>query len=203
MKETRKNTERRADSNQKLIQAAMELFAEKGYQRTTLVQIGQRAGFTGTLVSNRFGSKERILRAVLAHILNRFENRNLETSSLAKNAESRLSQFIEMYLRDVAEQGPRIRALYVLMGEATGALPEIADEIVKVNIVFREEVGRIIKADMGTGIVRVGIDVELATTLIVGLLRGISMQFLAEPERLGIDHLIEQAQKAAHKILCC
>ena len=197
----RKNPERRADSNQRIIQAAMELFAEKGYQRTTLVQIGQRAGFTGTLVSNRFGSKERVLRAVLAQILNRFEDREETQAPPGNNVADRLSRFVAMYLKDVAEQGPRIQALYVLMGEALGALPEISDEIVKVNTVFREEISSLIRTGIEKGEFTQNLDVDLSATLIVGLLRGIAMQFLAERDRLDLNQLIEQAQNVVRKIV--
>ncbi len=198
----RKNPERRADSNQRIIQAAMELFAEKGYQRTTLIQIGQRAGFTGTLVSNRFGSKERVLRAVLAQILNRFEDRKETQTQSDGNVTGRLSRFVAMYLNDVAEQGARIQALYVLMGEALGALPEISDEIVKVNTVFREEISGLIHAGIEKGEFDQSLNVALSATLIVGLLRGIAMQFLAERDRLDLNQLIEQAQKVVLKIVC-
>jgi AcrR family transcriptional regulator len=68
----RTQQERRSESDRRMIEAAIELFASRGYTKTTLVQIGQAAGCTGTLVSNRFGSKEGILRAVLAHIMSRF-----------------------------------------------------------------------------------------------------------------------------------
>lgn len=197
----RKNPERRADSNQRIIQAAMELFAEKGYQRTTLIQIGQRAGFTGTLVSNRFGSKERVLRAVLAQILNRFEGREDAPTPPDKNVAGHLSRFVAMYLNDVAEQGARIQALYVLMGEALGALPEISEEIVKVNTVFREEISGILQVGIENGEFNKNLDADLSATMIVGLLRGIAMQFLTEPDNLDLNSLIAQTQHVAHKIV--
>jgi len=195
----RKNSERRTDSNLRIINAAMELFSEKGYQRTTLIQIGQRAGVTGTLVSNRFGSKERLLRAVLAHILNRFEKSEARLSKQSEETSTvsqQLDQFVRMYLEDVAEQGARIRALYVIMGEALGALPEISEEVNRVNGVFRGEIKDYLKKGISLEEFNGELDPEIVSTLMVGLLRGISMQILFEPDRLDLAKVIHATQNS-------
>lgn len=195
----RKNSERRTDSNLRIINAAMELFSEKGYQRTTLIQIGQRAGVTGTLVSNRFGSKERLLRAVLAHILNRFEKSEAQLYKQSKDTSTvsqQLDQFVRMYLEDVAEQGARIRALYVIMGEALGALPEISEEVSRVNSVFRGEIKDYLNRGVSLEEFNSELDPEIVSTLMVGLLRGISMQILFEPDRLDLTKLIHATQNS-------
>jgi len=46
-----------ADSRQRLLDAARELFAERGYERTTIRDIGERAGLDPTLIARYFGSK--------------------------------------------------------------------------------------------------------------------------------------------------
>ena len=167
----RKNVDRRNDSNQRIIQAAMELFAENGYQRTTLIQIGKKAGFTGTLVSNRFGSKERVLRAVLALILNRFEasgnidqpDNNSDTVSVTEQ----LYAFVAAYLEDVALRGTRTRALYVLMGEGMGSLPEITDEIAHVNGVFRGRIGSFLESGVERGEYEAALDIPTTANFVV------------------------------------
>jgi AcrR family transcriptional regulator len=42
-------------STRRLIQAAAELLTERGYERTTLAAIGERAGYSAGLVTGRFG----------------------------------------------------------------------------------------------------------------------------------------------------
>ncbi|USG61073.1 TetR/AcrR family transcriptional regulator [Sneathiella marina] len=202
---SRKNVDRRKDSNHRIIQAAMELFAENGYQRTTLIQIGRKAGYTGTLVSNRFGSKERLLRAVLALILNRFEtsgnidqpSNNSDTVSIAVE----LSDFVAAYLEDVALRGTRIRALYVLMGEGMGSLPEITDEIAHVNEVFRGRISSFLESGKERGEFRDSLDILTTAVLIVGLLRGVAMQILVEPKSLALEDLVVATQKSIRSIV--
>ncbi|MEH6547080.1 MAG: TetR/AcrR family transcriptional regulator [Sneathiella sp.] len=202
---SRKNVDRRKDSNQRIIQAAMVLFAEHGYQRTTLIQIGLKAGYTGTLVSNRFGSKERVLRAVLALILNRFETSgNIDqpnNTSEAVPVAEQLSGFVVTYLEEVALRGTRIRALYVLMGEGMGSLPEITDEIAHVNEVFRGRISSFIETGKEKGEFKATLDILTTAVLIVGLLRGVAMQILVEPKSLPLEDLIAATQETVRSIV--
>jgi len=46
-----------ADSRIRLLDAARELFAERGFERSTIRDIGERAGLDSTLIARYFGSK--------------------------------------------------------------------------------------------------------------------------------------------------
>ena len=46
-----------ADSRRALLEAARELFAERGFERSTIRDIGEKAGLDPTLIARYFGSK--------------------------------------------------------------------------------------------------------------------------------------------------
>jgi len=199
----RTQEERRNESDARIIAAAIELFASQGYRQTTLIQIGQAAGYTGTLISNRFGSKEKLLRAVLAHILDRFypDSADAEASRAGDTdavpaADAQLLGFIEQYLMDVNDRQSRIRALHVIIGEALGGMPQVHDQIVKVNRTFRKHVEGYVVHGIGTGAFRSDLDPAATATIIVGLLRGVTMQALAEPKQIAISSMIAPLQAA-------
>lgn len=54
-----------ARSRDALLSAAAELFAERGYDRTTLRDVGERAGVDAALVARHFGSKAGLYLAAL------------------------------------------------------------------------------------------------------------------------------------------
>lgn len=199
----RTQEERRNESDARIIAAAIELFASQGYRQTTLIQIGQAAGYTGTLISNRFGSKEKLLRAVLAHILDRFypESGNAESGRAGDTeavpaADAQLLGFISQYLMDVNDRQSRIRALHVIIGEALGGMPQVHDQIVKVNRAFRRHVEGYIVHGIETGTFRADLDPTEAAVIIVGLLRGVTMQALAEPRTIEITSMIGPLQES-------
>ncbi|MFI8008483.1 TetR family transcriptional regulator [Streptomyces sp. NPDC086010] len=63
----KKPTQRRdaARSRQLLIEAAAELLAERGFERTTVRDIGERAGLDQALIARYFGGKAQLYIAVL------------------------------------------------------------------------------------------------------------------------------------------
>ena len=54
-------------SNRRLVEAAVELIAEKGWEATTAAEIGRRAGYSRAMVHARYGSKDAILEAFFTH----------------------------------------------------------------------------------------------------------------------------------------
>ena len=54
-----------ADSRQRLLEAAAELFSEKGYDRTTVREVGQQAGVDPAMIARYFGSKAALYLASL------------------------------------------------------------------------------------------------------------------------------------------
>jgi AcrR family transcriptional regulator len=63
------NREMREQSQQRIVEAALLAFAERGYEGTTIAQIAERAGVARGLVSYYFPAKEKLLQALLGQAL--------------------------------------------------------------------------------------------------------------------------------------
>ncbi|MFB9836168.1 TetR/AcrR family transcriptional regulator [Actinoallomurus acaciae] len=59
----------RAQSQQRILEAALMAFAERGYEGTTIAQIAERAGVARGLVSYYFPAKEKLLQTLLGQAL--------------------------------------------------------------------------------------------------------------------------------------
>jgi AcrR family transcriptional regulator len=66
------NREMREQSQQRILEAALMSFAERGYEGTTIAQIAERAGVARGLVSYYFPAKEQLLQALLGQALEGF-----------------------------------------------------------------------------------------------------------------------------------
>lgn len=53
---------RRIETDSRILEAALTIFGEKGYTRSSLAEIGKLAGVTGGLLTQRFGTKENLLK---------------------------------------------------------------------------------------------------------------------------------------------
>lgn len=59
----------RAQSRDNILQAALELFAENGFHKTSISQISKKAGISKGLLYNYFGSKEELLNVLISEAL--------------------------------------------------------------------------------------------------------------------------------------
>lgn len=185
--------QRKAESERRIMRAAIELFAKKGYLKTTLIEIGKAAGYTGGLVSHRFGTKERLLQAVINSASSRFLEDQIRPAiegDHVSSAEEALRNYIDTYFNEVFVRENHIKALYVVMGEALGAVPEIKPAISKLNKEARSIIASIIRRGQKGGEFRDDIDPDAAAVLISGLLRGVVNQFLMDPDAFSRERIL-------------
>ena len=118
----RTQQERVAESARRLVDAALELIAEKGFERTTAAEIGERAGYSRSMVRDRYGSKEALLQSLLA---SEFEGRLLPAARRKRQSATGLRRVLGQLddLLDAVENEPEImKALIVLSFETPGPL---------------------------------------------------------------------------------
>ncbi len=188
-KAPRTHEERRELSEKQMLKAAIALFARQGYLKTTLTEVGREAGYTAGLVSHKFGSKEGLLQAVVDHISKRFLNDQLGDAIEQASATESMRNYIDIYLTEVSLREGPMRALYVIMGEALGAVPEIRKSIADLNAGARGRLIGIIERGIEQGEFRKDTDTEAAAALIIGALRGLVMQHLIDPKGLKLKNL--------------
>jgi AcrR family transcriptional regulator len=114
-------SERVAESGQRLMDAAIELFAEKGFERTSASEIADHAGYSHSMVSTRFGSKEALLEQLMH---TEYERRMLPQVDPEAGIDG-LLLWIET-IQDEIRTAPRhMRAFYTLVFEAVGPIPSL------------------------------------------------------------------------------
>jgi AcrR family transcriptional regulator len=194
----RTQAERAAESKAKLIEAAIEMLAVRGYAGTTLSEIGHAAGASRGLVTHYFGSKERCMQAVVVRI------RQSVTEAIVGDGAVRglvaIDRVIDMYL------GPRrgaaahyTRAMYVVMVEAVTSSPGLLGTVAENNAVIRAMIADWIKEAVADGEVSPLVDAEDVATMIEGAMRGIVLQYLADPAAVDLSRqskLLRQSSRA-------
>jgi AcrR family transcriptional regulator len=91
-------------SRQALFSAAQQLFGQKGFESTTLREIGERAGVDAALVARYFGSKADLYVAVVA--AERLGSRDPAALAGDERPYSSLAHMVEEVLRRSDEYGP-------------------------------------------------------------------------------------------------
>jgi AcrR family transcriptional regulator len=114
-------SERVAESGQRLMDSAIELFADKGFERTSASEIADHAGYSHSMVSARFGTKEALLEQLMH---SEYERRMLPQVDPEAGIDG-LLLWIDT-IQDEIRTAPRhMRAFYTLVFEAVGPIPSL------------------------------------------------------------------------------
>lgn len=172
-----------------MLDAAFKLIERQGGSRTTLVEIGELSGYSHGLVSHRFGSKGELVRAATRRLQHEFA-KLLEPALAGLHGLKALIVTAETYLRTAAASDRN--AMYVLIGEALGPLPEIRGEMAEADHKFRMAVQKLVEEGMRTGEIRDDVDPPAYAALFVGTLRGLVMQHLMKPPAFDLDRVCRE-----------
>ena len=199
--ERRTQAERRALSERRLLEAAEQLIADKGSSRTTLAEIGERAGYSRGLANQRFGSKRDLVGRLTRRIQKRVLDETLVPALDGETGLGALLAAVDVYVAALDRAGETGRAFYVLMGESIGPVPEIRETFAKANREFRAYVEREIKQGIEAGDIRPDLDVAAQTGLVVGALRGIALQWLVDPDGVDLVALRHELHQSLERTL--
>lgn len=92
------NEELRRRSRERLLQAAIELVSEHGYEATTLGGIADRAGSARGLVSYYFPGKRQLLQSAVHRLMHRTLEEALEREPRAEDGRERMARAIDAIL---------------------------------------------------------------------------------------------------------
>lgn len=128
-------------TREKLLHAAAEVFAERGFRESTVREICTRAGANIAAVNYHFRDKEGLYHAVLAELHRQGEaeagmpeavDGSLRVPGLT--AAERLEVFVSMMARKMLADDPRGKAARIMareMIEPTGALSVVAERVIR------------------------------------------------------------------------
>jgi AcrR family transcriptional regulator len=181
----RTQAERTATSDERMLRAALKLIGQRGYHGTSLAAIGEEAGYSRGLVNERFGSKDGLLWVLVKNMMRAYQREVRETQGSVVGVE-RLCNLLDNHRRALELEEP-IRALYALMFEALGPMPQLQPEFQKLHQRFRTDIERILDEGIAAGMIRADIDPPAQAALILGALRGIAFQWLLDREAFSLD----------------
>jgi AcrR family transcriptional regulator len=187
-----------------MLAAAIELFARQGSGRTTLVEIGKVAGYTHGLVGHRFGSKSGLVRRLIKNLQRDFTRRQLNEITERRGGLEALLEVVRSSLNLMAEgttSARVIRGLTVLAGEALGPVPEILADVNSLNRNFKSVLRKLIEQGIEAGEIRKDARAAEQATLILGLLRGIEIQWCQDPNAFVLDSMINEVVASLRRSL--
>ncbi len=164
-----------------MLAAAVELIAMQGFSATTLEQVGLRAGYSRGLVTQRFGSKEGLIEALVERLHHHF-NELLGVSGIDQlpGLDATLA-YIDIYLANLENSETSMRAYYVLVSESIGVLPGLRATFIASKSRATQGIRILIERAQKEGSVRPDLDAGAVSDMATGLIMGLTLQWLLDP----------------------
>jgi AcrR family transcriptional regulator len=179
--------QRRGDlRRQQIIDEAVELFASKGYRGTGVAELADRVGMTATGLLYYFGTKERLLREVVA------ERDRMD--AIDPDSPFPLELTLSS-LRDIGRHNVEtavLTRLYLVLGvESLDDQDPLHDYFVERYETARQFVRALLNDEKASGRLRPDVDVDQIALEVIGTIMGIEYQWFTDPGRVDLATAME------------
>ncbi|MBH0780249.1 TetR/AcrR family transcriptional regulator [Nocardia bovistercoris] len=166
-------------SHRRLVEAAAELIAEKGWEATTAAEIGRRAGYSRAMVHARFGSKDAILDAFFDHDYVRRLTPDLDPDTTGLDQALAHFDHVERLYHENADF---LRAMFLATFEGAKTTSALRDRVRRNIRDGKAKVASALRTGLADGSVRPDIDLDRAVNDISSTVFGLAYQWAVIPE---------------------
>lgn len=182
----RTQAERRARSEEALLDAAARLIADHGVERSSLAGIGAHAGVSRNLPTHHFGNKDALVARLAARAQDRIsvELRKSMQRRYGRRADELsgleiVGHMVDGYLDLFSDPSPELRALLVMWG-ATFAANAAVDGMVEAERRSYDGLAGVIRDGQADRSVRPDVDPIATAVLLLGTIRGVAGLLLTD-----------------------
>ncbi|MBO0796804.1 MAG: TetR/AcrR family transcriptional regulator [Ktedonobacteraceae bacterium] len=189
------------ERREQIIDAALLVFAEKGFARATNREIAQRAGITSGLIYYYFKSKEELLRAALEERSPLQITVQMGPEMLEQPPEVFLPQVL-MRVLGIVESERFVSLIRIVVPEVMHGSGEVAPIALSVFQRVLAFLSRYLQAQVERGSVRGDLDPQMMAQFLVSHLIGlvIRRQILGDPGALQFSH--EELTRSVLETFC-
>lgn len=176
----RTQVERRAESGLGLVKAAITVAGRDGVTAATFEAIGREAGYSRSLVTQRFGSKQGLTDAVIAFLHERLESILTDNQVDQMSGLDALMAYMDLFLRNLEPDG-ELRAYFMLLSSAVAEATPLRAAFAAHHERVRQRMAAFIVAGQEDGCILPEIDADSAALIVGSLQLGLAMQLLVDP----------------------
>jgi AcrR family transcriptional regulator len=195
----RTHAQRRELAEQRLLDAALAIVAERGSIRMTLAEIGAAAGYSRGLPAHRFGSKAGLLRSLVAYIGERFKAEREAWPKRAPGLDA-IRGTVSIYFSRKGPGWTTTRALLVMMTEGFMASSALRADIAEYNRAALAYFENHIRYGVEHGEIARATDAATTAVILLGAMRGAMMQWLVD-ERISLARVRDRLLEITDRVL--
>jgi AcrR family transcriptional regulator len=180
---------RRSNTRARLLEGALEVFAERGFHGASVEDICERAGFTRGAFYSNFGSKDELVLALFQATTDRLLE---QIEALLPELASQPGSLLDAVLGLLDETAPDQRQWHLISTEFTlHALrdPDAAKALNKQRAMFRDSLTTLVEQITTTSQLTLTVPAEQFVRLVMAVHEGARSQSLLEPRQVPAGSL--------------
>ncbi|MBY8881078.1 TetR/AcrR family transcriptional regulator [Actinacidiphila acidipaludis] len=182
---SRTQAERRALTEERLLDAAFAIVADRGVRAVTTAAVGERAGYSRGIVNHQFGSRDQLMVRLAETVQGRFT-----PAPEGRRGRAHVLNVVDDYLGTVRSDARAMRVFLRLWAAAVGdEEPGLSAAFTRRDAFFRDYLRDALAEGRADGSVRADIDPAATAVALVGLVRGIAMQCQVDPALASDDRV--------------
>lgn len=186
----RRSQQERSDiSDQCMLDAAVALILEKGTEKTTLKEVGEKAGYSRGLAGYRFGSKLGLFSFVIK-TLGDYWLQDMIAATTGKTGLDAILAATERHYRAFEKNPDNVRAFYTLWFDVIGADDELKKVVQGINLRRQQDLQDWIESD--PRLEQYHHRAEAIAAQINVSINGITYQWLLNPADLSVVKSLHQ-----------
>jgi AcrR family transcriptional regulator len=187
--------ERTAISDGRMLETAMALVLQHGTHNTTLREVGEAAGYSRGLASNRFGTKEDLF----AELIDVFNERWKKESTAFVGNRTGLEAFDaanENIIHFMNTNSDYIRAMFILYYETVGSSAVMRERLAEQHSAYRRAIGRYISQGIEEGTIKQSVVPSKVALQYTSFFFGLVYQWLANPDVIDFESTLHDFRDA-------
>lgn len=177
------------ETREKILESATQLFAQQGYENTSLSQVARQAKVSKALIFWHFDSKEKLYRNALRRTLEPYFINVGDLEGLGEREQ--IERLIDLFYDFVHENVYSVRFFLHLTLRGENRPDESLSRVTELYRIFRSSLADIIESGRSRGVFRANVNAGREAALIMAALSGILVQQFMTDEAPIAQELIE------------
>lgn len=173
---------RARESRAKLLEAAAEVIAERGYRDATLAEIAQRAGYSHGLITLRFGSKEGLLEQLVEQFTRTWQETELRPAQSGTVGAASVIALLDAQRASARRRPAMTRYFLALLFEALRPVPALGNRLRELHREHRAAIAKSIRRGVKDGSVDPDVKADAVAGVVLSVMRGAAYQWLLDPK---------------------
>lgn len=180
---------------EEILDVALELFTQKGYDRTSVREIARLAGLSQAGLLHHFSTKEELF----VEVLRRRDVRNREEFRASQDDPDSISRLVSIVRRNMSQAG--LVRLYVTMSAESTDVESTARSFFEERYrSLRAEVAEDVRKKQNFGELSAELDPDAVASLLIAAADGLQIQWLLESDGPDMGVLMEQLWTALRHV---